>query len=170
MQYKKCIISVRNRFEGGTSLKRTAEKILTWVGILVQFVVIAASALALPFLNDASIKQKAIPLIVTANNNPNIAQFTDQLSPSTLFDYMKQGALLVLAICVVCCIIAMISVTIMGKFEKFTGILLILIALINVLTINVVSSLLWLIAGIMLVLRRRNTKKRKHKKQQKRKA
>ncbi|MDT4051839.1 hypothetical protein RPO70_11670, partial [Staphylococcus arlettae] len=76
-------------------MKRTTEKILTWVGILVQFVVIAASALALPFLNDASIKQKVLPLIATANNNPNIAQFTDQLSPSTLFDYMKQGALLV---------------------------------------------------------------------------
>lgn len=151
-------------------MKRTTEKILTWVGILLQFVVIAASALALPFLNDASIKQKVLPLIATANNNQNIAQFTGQLSPSTLFDYMKQGALIILAICVVCCIIAMISVTMMGKLAKFTGILLILIALINVLTVNVVSSLLWFIAGIMLLSRGSTTKQRKKRKQQKRKA
>ena len=58
----------------------------------------------------------------------------------------------------------------MGKLAKFTGILLILIALINVLTVNVVSSLLWFIAGIMLLSRRSTTKQRKKRKQQKRKA
>src|SRR5699024_11990137 len=103
-------------------------------------------------------------------NNQNIAQLTGQLSPSTLFDYMKQGALIILAICVVSCIIAMISVTMIGKLAKFTVILLILIALIIVLTVNVVSSLLWFIAAIMLLSRRSTTKQRKKRKQQKRKA
>lgn len=144
-------------------MKRTAEKVLTWIGILVQIVMIALMALVLPFLNDPSIKNEAINEIQTMKSNGNLSQFLTQITPSQLFDFVKQGAIIIIIMAVVCFVLAIIMTQLMRRIPKTIGVILILVAIVNLLTGNLLTSLLWLIAGIMLMARSdktmRNVKK-----------
>jgi ABC-type multidrug transport system fused ATPase/permease subunit len=134
-------------------MKRTAEKVLTWIGILFQILMIALMALALPFLNDPSIKNEAINRIQSMKANGSLNQGLSQVTPSELFDLVKHGAIIIVIIAIVCFILAIIMTQLMRRIPKTIGVLLILMAIVNLLTGNLITSLLWLIAGIMLMAR-----------------
>ena len=153
-------------------MKRTAEKVLTWIGILFQILMIALMALVLPFLNDDSIKKEAVNRIQSMQADGSLHQSLSQVTPSELFDLVKHGAITIIIIAIVCFILAIIMTQLMRRIPKTIGILLILMAIVNLLTGNLITSLLWLIAGIMLLARSDKAKQyaKKQAKQVKNKA
>ncbi|MDU9418447.1 DUF4064 domain-containing protein [Staphylococcus lloydii] len=153
-------------------MKRTAEKVLTWIGILFQILMIALMALVLPFLNDDSIKKEAVNRIQSMQADGSLHQSLSQVTPSELFDLVKHGAIIIIIIAIVCFILAIIMTQLMRRIPKTIGILLILMAIVNLLTGNLITSLLWLIAGIMLLARSDKAKQyaKKQAKQVKNKA
>ena len=48
-------------------MKRTAEKILIWIGIILQFILIFLMAIVAPFFNDVSVKNELIEVINQSN-------------------------------------------------------------------------------------------------------
>jgi len=137
-------------------MKRTVEKILTWIGIILQFILIFIMAIVTPFLNDASVKDTLIEKI---NNSNEYNQVSTQMSPSQLLDVASDLFLIALVVVIVCTVIAIIVALLINKLPKFSGVVLILIAIVTVFTFNWLTALLWLIAGIMLLVR----KSSKHK-------
>ncbi|MDT3998093.1 hypothetical protein RPO67_10665, partial [Staphylococcus saprophyticus] len=56
-------------------MKRTAEKILIWIGIILQFILIFLMAIVAPFFNDVSVKNELIEVINQSNiYNQNASQ------------------------------------------------------------------------------------------------
>ncbi len=86
-------------------MKRTVEKILTWVGIILQFILIFLMAIVTPFLNDASVKDT---LIQSMNNNQEFNQVSSQMTPSQLLDMASSLFIVALGAVIVCTIIAII--------------------------------------------------------------
>lgn len=136
---------------GGIIMKRTIEKILTWVGILLQFLLIFVMALIVPFLNDESAKDS---LIQTINNSGEFNQNVTQVDPSRYIDIASSLFLMALGAVIVCTIIALICALLINRLPKVVGVVLILIAIVTVFTFNLITALLWLIAGIMLLVRK----------------
>ncbi len=136
---------------GGIVMKRTIEKILTWVGILLQFLLIFVMALIVPFLNDESAKDS---LIQSINNSGEFNQNATQIDPSRYIDIASSLFLMALGAVIVCTIIALICALLINRLPKVVGVVLILIAIVTVFTFNLITALLWLIAGIMLLVRK----------------
>ncbi|PTK26030.1 DUF4064 domain-containing protein, partial [Staphylococcus saprophyticus] len=64
-------------------MKRTAEKILIWIGIILQFILIFLMAIVAPFFNDVSVKNELIEVI----NQSNIYnQNASQMDPANIVD------------------------------------------------------------------------------------
>lgn len=132
-------------------MKRTVEKILTWVGIILQFILIFLMAIVTPFLNDASVKDS---LIQSMNNSQEFNQVSNQMTPSQLLDMASSLFIVALGAVIVCTIIAIIFALLINKIPKVSGVVLILIAIVTVFTFNWITALLWLVAGILLLVRK----------------
>ncbi|MDW5470657.1 DUF4064 domain-containing protein [Staphylococcus equorum] len=132
-------------------MKRTVEKILTWVGIILQFILIFLMAIVTPFLNDASVKDS---LIQSMNNSQEFNQVSNQMTPSQLLDMASNLFIIALGAVIVCTIIAIIFALLINKIPKVSGVVLILIAIVTVFTFNWITALLWLVAGILLLVRK----------------
>lgn len=132
-------------------MKRTVEKILTWVGIILQFILIFLMAIVTPFLNDASVKDS---LIQSMNNSQEFNQLSSQMTPSQLLEMASSLFIIALGAVIVCTIIAIIFALLINKIPKVSGVVLILIAIVTVFTFNWITALLWLVAGILLLVRK----------------
>ncbi|MGO1862232.1 MAG: DUF4064 domain-containing protein [Staphylococcus equorum] len=132
-------------------MKRTVEKILTWVGIILQFILIFLMAIVTPFLNDASVKDS---LIQSMNNSQEFNQVSNQMTPSQLLDMASSLFIVALGAVIVCTIIAIIFALLINKIPKVSGVVLILIAIVTVFTFNWITALLWLVAGNLLLVRK----------------
>ncbi|KRG08373.1 DUF4064 domain-containing protein [Staphylococcus sp. NAM3COL9] len=132
-------------------MKRTVEKILTWVGIILQFILIFLMAIVTPFLNDASVKDS---LIQSLNNSQEFNQVSNQMTPSQLLEMASSLFIIALGVVIICTIIAIIFALLINKIPKVSGVVLIVIAIVTVFTFNWITALLWFIAGILLLVRK----------------
>lgn len=132
-------------------MKRTGEKVLVWIGIILQFILIFFMAIVTPFLNDASVKNELADSIY---NNNMYNQGTSQLDAFSLVDVASQIFLLALIIVIICTVLAIAFALFINKFPKVVGVFFILLGIITVLTLNWITAVLWLIAGIMLLARK----------------
>lgn len=133
-------------------MKRTAEKILVWIGIILQFIMIFLMAITAPFFNDVSVKNELIEVI----NQSNVYnQNASQMDPANIVDLMSNLFISALIVVIVCTVIAIIFATLINKLPKFAGIIFILLGIVTVLTLNWITAILWLIAGILLLVRKK---------------
>ncbi|WFR70224.1 DUF4064 domain-containing protein [Staphylococcus saprophyticus] len=133
-------------------MKRTAEKILIWIGIILQFILIFLMAIVAPFFNDVSVKNELIEVI----NQSNIYnQNASQMDPANIVDLVSNLFILALIVVIVCTVIAIIFAILTNKLPKFVGIIFILLGLVTVLTLNWITAILWLVAGILLLVRKK---------------
>ncbi|MBU8681027.1 DUF4064 domain-containing protein [Staphylococcus saprophyticus] len=133
-------------------MKRTAEKILIWIGIILQLILIFLMAIVAPFFNDVSVKNELIEVI----NQSNIYnQNASQMDPANIVDLVSNLFILALIVVIVCTVIAIIFAILTNKLPKFVGIIFILLGLVTVLTLNWITAILWLVAGILLLVRKK---------------
>ncbi|MBF0812485.1 DUF4064 domain-containing protein [Staphylococcus sp. mip270_02] len=132
-------------------MKRTGEKVLVWIGIILQFILIFLMAIVTPFLNDISVKNE---LADTIYNSDMYNQGTPQMDASSLVDIASQIFLLALIIVIICTVLAIIFALFINKIPKVVGVFFILLGITTVLTLNWLTAVLWLIAGIMLLARK----------------
>ena len=133
-------------------MKRTAEKILIWIGIILQFILIFLMAIVAPFFNDVSVKNELIEVI----NQSNIYnQNASQMDPANIVDLVSNLFILALIVVIVCTVIAIIFAILTNKLPKFVGTIFILLGLVTVLTLNWITAILWLVAGILLLVRKK---------------
>lgn len=144
-------------------MKRTLEKVLVWLGIFIQFVLIFLMAIAAPFLNDRSFKGS---LMDSFENQEAISNNLTQTETSQLLDNISQLFIVALGLVIVTTILALIFVLLINKIPKTVGVIFILLAIVSVFTLNIISALLWLIAGILLLVKKthkHNKRKKVHK-------
>ncbi|MFQ3791492.1 DUF4064 domain-containing protein [Staphylococcus nepalensis] len=141
-------------------MKRTVEKVLAWLGILIQFVVIFLMAIAAPFLNDESYKSS---LMRSVENQDIIRDNLTQTETSQLLDNISQLFIIALGTVIITTILALIFVLLINKLPKTVGVILVLLAIVTVFTLNLLTALLWLIAGIILLVRQPNKKSKSKK-------
>ena len=84
-------------------MKRTGEKVLVWIGIILQFILIFLMAIITPFLNDVSVKNELTDVIYNSNVYD---QGTPQIDASNLVDVASQIFLLALVIVIICTVFA----------------------------------------------------------------
>ncbi|MBM2657520.1 DUF4064 domain-containing protein [Staphylococcus pseudoxylosus] len=132
-------------------MKRTGEKVLVWIGIILQFILIFLMAIVTPFLNDISVKNELVDGIY---NSDMYNQGTSQMDASSLVDIASQIFLLALVIVIICTVLAIVFALFINKIPKVVGVCFILLGIITVLTLNWLTAVLWLIAGIMLLARK----------------
>ena len=133
-------------------MKRTAEKILIWIGIILQFILIFLMAIVAPFFNDVSVKNELIEVI---NQSIIYNQNASQMDPANIVDLVSNLFILALIVVIVCTVIAIIFAILTNKLPKFVGIIFILLGLVTVLTLNWITAILWLVAGILLLVRKK---------------
>ncbi len=144
-------------------MKRTLEKVLVWLGIFIQFVLIFLMAIAAPFLNDRSFKRS---LMDSFENQEAISNNLTQTETSQLLDHISQLFIVALGLVIVTTILALIFVLLINKIPKTVGVIFILLAIVSVFTLNIITALLWLIAGIILLVKKphkHNKRKKVHK-------
>lgn len=144
-------------------MKRTLEKVLVWLGIFIQFVLIFLMAIAAPFLNDRSFKRS---LMDSFENQEAISNHLTQTETSQLLDHISQLFIVALGLVIVTTILALIFVLLINKIPKTVGVIFILLAIVSVFTLNIITALLWLIAGIILLVKKphkHNKRKKVHK-------
>ena len=144
-------------------MKRTLEKVLVWLGIFIQFVLIFLMAIAAPFLNDRSFKGS---LMDSFENQEAISNNLTQTETSQLLDNISQLFIVALGLVIVTTILALIFVLLINKIPKTVGVIFILLAIVSVFTLNIITALLWLIAGIILLVKKphkHNKRKKVHK-------
>lgn len=132
-------------------MKRTGEKVLVWIGIILQFILIFLMAIITPFLNDVSVKNELADAIY---NSSMYDQGKPQIDASNLVDVASQIFLLALVIVIICTVLAIIFALFINKIPKVVGVCFILLGIVTVLTLNWLTAVLWLIAGIMLLARK----------------
>ncbi|PTG43968.1 DUF4064 domain-containing protein, partial [Staphylococcus cohnii] len=79
-------------------MKRTLEKVLVWLGIFIQFVLIFLMAIAAPFLNDRSFKRS---LMDSFENQEAISNNLTQTETSQLLDHISQLFIVALGLVIV---------------------------------------------------------------------
>lgn len=132
-------------------MKRTVEKVLVWIGIILQFILIFFMAIVTPFLNDASVKNELADSIYNSNM---YNQGASQMDASSLVNVASQIFLIALIIVVICTVLAIVFALFINKIPKTVGVFFILLGIITVLTLNWITAVLWLIAGIMLLAKK----------------
>ncbi|PHK48907.1 DUF4064 domain-containing protein [Staphylococcus edaphicus] len=132
-------------------MKRTAEKILIWIGIMIQFVLIFLMAIIAPFFNDVSVKNELTALL---NSSDAYNQNATQTDPAHLIDLASNLFIAALIVAIIATVIAMISALLVNKLPKLVGMVMIILGIITILVLNWITAILWLVAGILLLARK----------------
>ncbi|PHK48615.1 DUF4064 domain-containing protein [Staphylococcus edaphicus] len=128
-------------------MKRTIERVLAWIGIVLQLIGVALIAILMPLLNNSETKDAMIQQLMEDDSS-----LTQQ--DGTAMIGMLNGLLTVgLVLAIILLIIAIIGAFLIGKKAKVAGILLIIAGVISFVG-NWINAVLWLIAGIMLLVRK----------------
>ena len=128
-------------------MKRTAEKILAWIGVALQIIGVIFIGFMFPLIGTDDFKQSAInamqqedPTITTTNANDGMNMLVGML-----------GIGLIYAIVVL--IIALIGAILIGKKPKAAAILLIIAGVLSLLG-NWINAILWIVAAIVLLVKK----------------
>ncbi|HAL09526.1 MAG TPA: hypothetical protein DCO67_06080 [Staphylococcus sp.] len=120
-------------------IKRTTERILIWIGIAVQIMILSALCLLIWYTNS---KEAVKSMMETNTISFNEATSTlNLLSGFIIFELIWGVILMGLAIT---------SFVWIGKKSKVAGMILIVIGILSII-INWIAVIMWIIAGSMLI-------------------
>ncbi|MEB6044285.1 DUF4064 domain-containing protein [Staphylococcus pseudoxylosus] len=128
-------------------MKRTTERVLTWIGIALQLIAVIILAVLIPMFGNSELKDTFINQMM--QEEASVTYEEANAFFSTLSGLVTTG----LVIGIVILIIALIAAFLIGKKAKVAGILLIIAGVISLLG-NWINAVLWIIAGIMLLVRK----------------
>ncbi|MCU5746247.1 DUF4064 domain-containing protein [Staphylococcus sp. SQ8-PEA] len=123
-------------------IKRTGEKVLTWIGIIISIIGIIFFAVIKPFLNDSDVKDSA------AKSGQSIEEAKEGANVLSSF------ANTALTTMIISTILALIALFLIKKSRIWAGILLIIAGLVVLGCFNFIVTILFVIAGIMLLVRK----------------
>ncbi|MCO4330592.1 DUF4064 domain-containing protein [Staphylococcus hyicus] len=124
-------------------IKRTTEKLLTWIGVGLQVIVVLFWAF-LAILIGANSGEIETALLEDGTTTVEEAQFI-----MMMYHFIVNFALI---FGIIALIVAIIAGVMMNKKVKLAGILLIIAGVISIF--YSISGILWLVAGIMLLVRK----------------
>ena len=99
----------------------------------------------------------------SVENQDIIRDNLTQTETSQLLDNISQLFIIALGTVIITTILALIFVLLINKLPKTVGVILVLLAIVTVFTLNLLTALLWLIAGIILLVRQPNKKSKSKK-------
>ena len=138
-------------------MKRVWEKILVWLGLLLQFALIFIYGIIAPFMNDDSFKSEIKDNIKEEVSSGELSN----ADINSIVSSLNEWIIYLIGLAIIVAAVALITALIINKLPKTAGVIFILLAIAAVLSLNFVATLFWLIAGIMLIVRR--NKQTKHK-------
>ncbi|GEP83603.1 membrane protein [Staphylococcus piscifermentans] len=124
-------------------IKRTAEHILTWIGVGLSAIGLLLIGLVLPFMSADSFIQGM------QEGDGNIT-YEDATMTASLF---QNVGIFVLILGLITLVIAIIGGVFINKNAKTAGILILIAGVISLLG-NWVVAILWIIAGILLLVKK----------------
>ncbi|MGD6769291.1 DUF4064 domain-containing protein [Staphylococcus arlettae] len=124
-------------------IKRTGERVLAWIGVGIQLLGVLIWGGLLLFMGSSGFKEEL------RADNPTLSPSQASESANVFFIIMGVG----LAIGLIVLIGTIIGAIKIGKSNKLAGILLLVFGIIS-LILNWISAILWIIAGIMLLVRK----------------
>ncbi|MFW3516964.1 DUF4064 domain-containing protein [Staphylococcus caprae] len=128
-------------------IKRTGEKVLSWIGNILHLLYLGFIVLMVSMMGNKDFKDEMINS--SQSSNPNVS--SDQLNQSYgMLSSMGTGFIIFL---IALLILAIIGTILISKKPKVAGILLIIAGIIGIFT-SFIAGILWLIAGIMLLARK----------------
>ncbi|WP_261697918.1 DUF4064 domain-containing protein [Staphylococcus equorum] len=126
-------------------IKRTAEKVMTWIGISFQILTVLGISLLLFFMNMETVKESMIKDgAMTASEAASSSQLTN------IF------LIIGLVLNIVLLVLAILSAKWIDKKPKVAGVILIIIGVISLFG-NWIATILWIISGIMLLVKKPKT-------------
>ncbi|MGW7899699.1 DUF4064 domain-containing protein [Staphylococcus shinii] len=128
-------------------MKRTTERVLTWIGIALQLIAVVILAVIIPMLRNGEAKDAFINQM--RQEDASITHDEANAFFSTLSGLVTTG----LVIGIIILIIALVAAFLIGKKAKIAGVLLIIAGVISLLG-NWINAVLWIVAGIMLLVRK----------------
>src|SRR5699024_5028729 len=135
-----CIVKYQK--ENKFMIKRTSEKIMTWIGIGFQFFVVLGITLILVLMNMESVQESMIKDgTMTASEAASSAQVNN------IF------LIIGLVLNIILLVLAILSVMWIYKKTKVAGIILIIIGVISLFG-NWIGAILWTISGIILLVKK----------------
>ena len=126
-------------------MKRTAERVLSWIGVGIT---------ALSFLVTI---YWIFNYIVFANSTKEALVESGLYSNSEAETYISTWSVISIIsviLAIIFLILSILSAIWIGKKTKAAGIILLVSGIINFFSINFVAGILWIIAGIMLLVRK----------------
>ncbi|WP_436855979.1 DUF4064 domain-containing protein [Staphylococcus caeli] len=128
-------------------MKRTIERVLTWIGIVLQLLGVVFIAIAMPLMGNSEIKDSFIQGMMEEESTFSYQDGTD------MFNVLSGLMVVALIIGIILLIVAVIAAFLIGKKSKVAGILLIVVGVISLVG-SWINAILWLVAGIMLLVRK----------------
>ena len=125
----------------------TIERVLTWIGIALQLIAVILLAILIPMLGNNEIKDTFINQMMQEESSLTYGDANAFFS--SLSGIVTTG----LVIGIIILIIALIAAFLIGKKAKIAGVLLIIAGVISLLG-NWINAVLWIVAGIMLLVRK----------------
>ncbi|CAM3130995.1 hypothetical protein CD039_09420 [Staphylococcus argensis] len=122
-------------------MKRTAEKVLSWIGIVVSILGIILFAVAKPLFNSDSVDPD------TVNSDQSVEQARQGM------ENLSSSMTTLIVISIIGTILALIAVFLIKKSRVAAGVLLIIAGIVFIFA-NWICTILFLIAGIMLLVRK----------------
>ena len=138
-------------------MKRVWEKILVWLGLLLQFALIFIYGIIAPFMNDDGFKSEIKDNIKEEVSSGELSN----ADINSIVSSLNEWIIYLIGLAIIVAAVALITALIINKLPKTAGVIFILLAIAAVLSLNFVATLFWLIAGNMLIVRR--NKQTKHK-------
>lgn len=138
-------------------MKRVWEKILVWLGLLLQFALIFIYGVIAPFMNDDSFKSEIKDNIKEEVSSGELSN----ADINSIVSSLNEWIIYLIGLAIIVAAVALITALIINKLPKTAGVIFILLAIAAVLSLNFVATLFWLIAGNMLIVRRNKQTKRK---------
>ncbi|WP_436862679.1 DUF4064 domain-containing protein [Staphylococcus caeli] len=128
-------------------MKRTIERVLTWIGIVLQLLGVVFIAIAMPLMGNSEIKDSFIQGMMEEDSTFSYQDGTD------IFNVLSGLMVVALIVGIILLIVAVIAAFLIGKKSKVAGILLIVVGVISLVG-SWINAILWLVAGIMLLVRK----------------
>ncbi|HLR18943.1 MAG TPA: DUF4064 domain-containing protein [Staphylococcus sp.] len=128
-------------------MKRTTERVLTWIGIVLQLIGVVLIAIFIPMISNNEVKESVIQQMMA--DDPSFS-YQDG---ANIFGMLGSLLTVGLILSIIILIIAIIGAILIGKKAKAAGILLIIVGVVSFLG-NWINAILWIVAGIMLLVRK----------------
>ncbi len=151
------VVSIGIRYKGGESMKRTAEITLTIIGVIINVLVSGGIALIAALFKNESFQEQVKNEL---ENDPSVS--VNETDLSMVLDTIGNGSWWVVIASLIGIVLGIIATVFLigNKKPKPAGILLIIAAVVSVILsvgIDWLSGILFLIAGILSLVRKPKT-------------